>query len=169
MASQTTSYDRTPCNNVGNGEWMDLTPGERFTLRVSSDDTGGAYSMFEAVISHRNGTPLHAHDHEEERFIVMEGTAYFARGDERMEVSAGETLIIGRGVPHAWCNLSETALRMLVIFTPGRIDKMFTEMAKTENVDELAALVTQYGSRTIGPPLFDNIYWRMSPRPSPTD
>jgi mannose-6-phosphate isomerase-like protein (cupin superfamily) len=168
MANLTDSSKQMPNFDESNGEWMDITPGERFAVRVSSDNANSVYSIFECVIGHRNGTPMHVHDNEEERFVVLEGTGQFARGDERMEISAGGSLIVGRGVPHAWCNLSETPLRMLVIFTPGRIDKMFRGIAKAKSDDARAALVAQYGTRTTGPTMFDNIYWRLSPRPSPT-
>jgi mannose-6-phosphate isomerase-like protein (cupin superfamily) len=168
MANLTTSSKQIPNFGESNGEWMDVTPGERFTLRVSSDDTNDVYSIFEFVLDHRNGTPMHVHDNEEERFVVLEGTGQFARGDERMEMSAGDSLIVGRGVPHAWCNLSETPLRVLVIFTPGRIDKMFGETIKAKTDEALAALVTQYGTHLTGPTMFDDIYWKMSPRPSRT-
>jgi mannose-6-phosphate isomerase-like protein (cupin superfamily) len=167
MANLKTSPEQILDIDENNGEWMDVTRGERFTVRVPSDDTDGVYSVLEFVIGHRNGTPMHVHDNEEERFVVLEGTMQFACGDERMEMSAGDSTIVARGVPHAWCNLSKTPLRMLVIFTPGRIDKMFSETIKAKSDDALAALVTQYGTRLTGPTMFDDIYWKMSPRPSP--
>jgi mannose-6-phosphate isomerase-like protein (cupin superfamily) len=52
---------------------------------------------------------MHIHDNEEEHFIILEGKALIANGDERAEVTAGSSITIVRGVPHAWCNLSEDA------------------------------------------------------------
>lgn len=64
---------------------------------------------------------MHIHDNEEEHFIILEGKALIANGDERAEVTAGSSITIGRGVPHAWCNLSEDApLHMLCSSAPTR-------------------------------------------------
>ena len=57
-----------------NGEWLQVTPGERFKIRVSSAQTLGAYSVIEIVADPGNGVPLHIHNKEDEHFIVVEGT-----------------------------------------------------------------------------------------------
>lgn len=38
----------------------------------------------------------------------------------------GKWLQVAQGERHAWCNPSETPLRMLVVFSPGRIEGMAT-------------------------------------------
>jgi hypothetical protein len=53
------------------GEWLQVTPGERFNIRVPSAQTNGAYSVIEIVADPRNGVPLHIHNKEEEHFIVL--------------------------------------------------------------------------------------------------
>lgn len=65
------------------GEWLQVTPGERFNIRVPSAQTNGAYSVIEIVANPRNGVPLHIHNKEEEHFIVLEGTLDIANGDRR--------------------------------------------------------------------------------------
>ncbi len=145
-------------------EWSEITPGERYIIRTSSDETNGAYSMIEVVADHRNGTPKHVHQNEDEHFIILEGKGHFANGDERVDLTAGSSLTVRRGAPHAWCNLSETPLRMLVLFTPGGIDELFRETAKGADLDSLAPILEKFGSRIKGPTLFDNIYTRASPR-----
>jgi mannose-6-phosphate isomerase-like protein (cupin superfamily) len=146
-------------------EWRDVIRGERYIIRTSSDETNGAYSMLEIVADPRNGVPMHVHDNEEEHFIILEGEAFIANGDRRAEVAAGSSITIGRGVPHAWCNLSEDApLRMLVIFSPGGLEELFRKNAATEPAD-MIALAEKFGTRTTGPALFDNLYTILSPRP----
>jgi len=41
-------------------------------VKVSSQDTGGAWSMFEGVVAPGFGPPLHLHYYQEEWFQVME-------------------------------------------------------------------------------------------------
>jgi quercetin dioxygenase-like cupin family protein len=120
-------------------EWSEVTRGERYIVRVSSEQTNGAYSMLEIVADPRNGVPMHIHDNEEEHFIILEGKALIANGDSRAETSAGSSVTIARGVPHAWCNLSEDApLRMLVLFSPGGLEALFRENATLEPADKVA-------------------------------
>jgi mannose-6-phosphate isomerase-like protein (cupin superfamily) len=107
-------------------EWSEVTRGERYVIRTTSEETNGAYSMLEIVADPRNGVPMHIHHNEEEHFIILEGKAFIVNGDSRAEVGAGSSVTIGRGVPHAWCNLSEDVpLRMLVVFSPGGLEELF--------------------------------------------
>ncbi len=111
------------------GEWLQVTPGERFRIRVASAQTMGAYSIIEIVADPGNGVPLHIHNKEEEHFMVLEGTLDIANGDRRWEAPAGTCVTVKRGVPHAWCNPSDTPLHMLVVFSPGQIDGLFRATA----------------------------------------
>ncbi|MCA6111611.1 cupin domain-containing protein [Bradyrhizobium cenepequi] len=156
-------------NNFSNSpredEWSEVTRGERYLIRTSSEDTDGAYSMLEIVADPRNGVPMHVHDNEEEHFIILEGRAFIANGDSRVEVGVGSSITIGRGVPHAWCNLSEDVpLRMLVLFSPGGLEELFRRNAGTEPAD-MIALAEKFGTRITGSALFDNLYTISSPRP----
>lgn len=152
-----------PISHGSKSEWSDITPGERFSIRVPSEETNGAYTMLEIVADHRNGTPMHVHQNEDEHFIILEGTARFAYGDKTADAPAGTNITVRRGIPHAWCNLCKSSLRMLVLFTPGGIDELFRTAAKSGDTD-IAALLDKFGTRMVGPALFDNIYTRFSPR-----
>jgi quercetin dioxygenase-like cupin family protein len=145
-------------------EWSEVTRGERYIIRTTSEETNGAYSMLEVVADPRNGVPMHVHDNGEEHFIILEGKALIANGNSRAEVTAGSSITIGRGVPHAWCNLSQDApLRMLVLFSPGGLEELFRKNAGTEPAD-MVALANKFGTRITGPALFDDLYTISSPR-----
>jgi mannose-6-phosphate isomerase-like protein (cupin superfamily) len=93
-------YLRSP----DDGEWLQVTPGERVRIHVASEQTMGAFSVLELIADPGNGVPMHVHDNEEEHFIVLDGTLHVAIGAGRMDIVAGESITVGRGVPHAWCN-----------------------------------------------------------------
>jgi mannose-6-phosphate isomerase-like protein (cupin superfamily) len=150
--------------NQEHSEWLQVTPGERFKIRVPSAQTMGAYSVIEIVADPRNGVPLHIHDKEEEHFIVLEGTLGIANGDRRWDAPAGTSVTVKRGVPHAWCNPSDTPLHMLVVFSPGRIDGLFTAAAGVDDVDKITAIAARYGTQLIGPPLHATARSIYSPR-----
>jgi mannose-6-phosphate isomerase-like protein (cupin superfamily) len=147
----------------GQSEWSEVTPGELFSIRVSSEDSNGAYTMLEVVADRQNGTPMHIHQNQDEHFIILEGTAHFVYGDKTVDAPAGTNITVSRGIPHAWCNLSESPLRMLVLFTPGGIDELFRTIAKSGAINE-TALFDKYGTVLVGPALYENIYTIVSPR-----
>jgi mannose-6-phosphate isomerase-like protein (cupin superfamily) len=149
--------------NEDKGEWLQVTPGERFRIRIPSVQTMGAYTVLEVVADPHNGVPLHIHNREEEHFIVLDGTLDIAIGDRRWDAPAGTSATVRRGVPHAWCNPSNMPLHMLVIFSPGQIDGMFRAAAGVGDVDRIAAIAGGYGTQLIGPPLQGTVHSIYSP------
>lgn len=149
-----------------NGEWLETTPGERFTIRTSAKEAEGIYTMLEVVADPRNGVPIHIHKNEDEHFLVLEGTLHIVIGDITLDVRAGTAVTVSKGEPHAWCNLTEMPVRMLVIFSPGHIEELFKEVAarKSNNSDDIAALADRFGCLIVGPPLREDIYTIGSPR-----
>lgn len=99
-SSQTAQIDR----HLGEDGWYVITPGEIGKIRTSAADTNGAYTMLEVVAQPLNGVPVHIHTNEDEHFVILEGTAHFAKGDVKLDAPAGSTVSIRKGVPHAWCN-----------------------------------------------------------------
>src|SRR5258708_29556342 len=153
-------------NHQDNGEWLETTPGERFTIRTSARETQGVYTMLEIVADPLNGVPIHIHKNEDEHFLVLEGTLHIVVGDVTLDIPAGTAVTVNRGDPHAWCNLTEMPVRMLVIFSPGHVEGLFREIAarKSMNNDDIAALADRFGCRIVGPPLREDIYTIASPR-----
>ncbi len=152
-----------PNSHQGNGEWLQITPGERFKVRTSVDETEGAYTMLEMVAAPRNGAPMHIHKNEDEHFIVLEGTLHIVNGDKTLDAPAGTAVTVSKGVPHGWCNLADTPVRMLLVFSPGKIEGLFKETAVRES-DDIAALLDKFGVLIVGPALPEGIYTVFSPR-----
>ena len=145
------------------GDWLETTPGERFKIQTSSSDTGGAYLIFEVEAAPRMGVPLHTHDNEEEHFIVVEGTLQIAVGGTTQDFPPGTSVSVSKGMPHAWCNLTDSTARFIAIFTPGRIEEMFRAVA-AKQVDDVEAFVRSYGTRIVGPALHSNLHTYFAPR-----
>jgi quercetin dioxygenase-like cupin family protein len=144
-------------------EWLEVTPGERFMIRTSAAETNGAYTMIEVFAEPGNGVPMHVHKNEDEHFIVLEGTLHMMVGDKRVNVSAGRAVTVGKGVPHAWSNVSDDEVRMLVLFSPGYVEGMFREIALRQN-DDVAAILDKFGCLIVGPPLSEGLNTFYSPR-----
>jgi quercetin dioxygenase-like cupin family protein len=78
----TTSRRSTELLSLGrrsNAEWLQATPGERFTIRTSVKETDGNFTVLEVVADPRNGVPMHIHANEDEHFIVLDGTLHIAK------------------------------------------------------------------------------------------
>jgi mannose-6-phosphate isomerase-like protein (cupin superfamily) len=166
MALLEKSTEVLSINHRDNGEWLETTPGERFTIRTSAKETQGVYTMLEIVADPRNGVPIHIHKNEDEHFLVLEGTLHIVVGDVTLDIPAGAAVTVNRGDPHAWCNLTETPVRMLVIFSPGHVEGLFREIAarKNKNNDDIAAIADKFGCLIVGPALREDIYTIASPR-----
>jgi mannose-6-phosphate isomerase-like protein (cupin superfamily) len=139
-------------NHKEKKEWLQTRPGERCLIRLSAADTNGAYSIVEIVSDARDGTPMHIHQNEDEHFVIVEGTARIASGDKTFDAAAGSAVTLRKGVPHAWCNLSGSPLRMVVIASPGGIEEILPLIAKGGDID-IKALSEKFGVRNVGPML----------------
>jgi mannose-6-phosphate isomerase-like protein (cupin superfamily) len=127
----TTETEVQSTNHENKSEWLQTRPGERCLIRISAADTNGAYSVVEIVSDHGDGTPIHIHQNEDEHFIIiLGGTARIASGEKIFDAAAGTAVTLSKGVPHAWCNLSNSPLRMVVISTPGDIEEILRLIAK---------------------------------------
>jgi quercetin dioxygenase-like cupin family protein len=147
-----------------NGEWQQITRGERVRIHVSSAQTMGAFSIVELIAEPGNGVPMHVHDNEDEHFIVLEGAFHIAVGTKRQNLTAGDSLTVARGAAHAWCNVSSAPVHVLAVFSAAGIEEFFREIAGLADAAEFTAIANRHGTRVIGPPLNETAYTISAPR-----
>jgi quercetin dioxygenase-like cupin family protein len=113
-----------------------LPPGEGRTLRVmremvtykvTSDQTGGAYSLFEVTSPPDGGSPPHIQHRGDESFFVLEGEYEFLLEDHVTRMGAGSSVYVPKGNLHAHKNVGEGLAKMLISHTPGRTHERFFE------------------------------------------
>ncbi len=63
--------------------------GDLITLKLTSEDTGGAFSLFEGAIPPGGGPPPHVQHREDESFYVMEGQFEFLVGEDTIPGGGG--------------------------------------------------------------------------------
>jgi len=66
-----------------------------------------------------SGPRLHRHPYEEV-FVIQDGTVTFTAGDETIEASAGQVVVVPGGVPHKFVNTGEGRLRQVDIHASDR-------------------------------------------------
>lgn len=101
--------------------------GCRYTLLLTSEDSGGAFSLFEFVVAPGRGAPLHTHGREDETFHVLEGEVEFNAGGQVIHAEPGSVVFAPRGVAHGFRNVGIAEARLLCLITPGGLEHFFTE------------------------------------------
>ncbi len=120
--------------------------GELVTYKAASEQTGGAYSLFE-VVSQPQGEPLpHIQHREDECFYVLEGEFEFLNNGRVFGMGPGSLVYVPRGNLHAYKNVGKEPGKMLVSQTAGGLHERFLE--------ELGELVADSATPPVpkGPP-----------------
>ena len=144
---------------VGPGEGRSLwVLGELVTRKVASEQTGGAYSLFEVVTQPQVGPPPHIQHREDEAFWVLEGEYEFLVEGRTLLMPAGSLLYVPKGSLHAHKNVGEGTGRMLVSQTPGGLHERFFEelgepakdtlspvSEEPPNVQRIGTIAAKYG------------------------
>jgi mannose-6-phosphate isomerase-like protein (cupin superfamily) len=79
--------------------------GVETSVKISSNDSGGAYSMMETSYPPNTGPPLHLHHREDEWWYILEGNFVFEIDGERLHAGPGDTVFGPRGTRHTLLNI----------------------------------------------------------------
>ncbi len=129
-------------------------------VKISGSDTNGDLAIFEQTsLSPGRGTPLHIHHLQDEIFYVIEGSYKFQVGDDKYDLTMGDSIFLPRKIAHAWTQVSEKG-KMTVIFQPaGKLEEFFVTMASLNHEpspDEIAKIFADNDMQVVGPPLTIN-------------
>jgi mannose-6-phosphate isomerase-like protein (cupin superfamily) len=113
------------------------------TYKVSAEQTGGAYSLFEGLVPPHDGTPPHIHHREDECFYVLEGEFEFLKGEDAVTAGVGSLIYVPKGTLHAFRNVGEGPGRLLSSQTPGGLHERFFEEIGEEAADRSTPPVAQ--------------------------
>jgi mannose-6-phosphate isomerase-like protein (cupin superfamily) len=97
-------------------------------LRVTSEESGGAFTLFEEVPPLVD-TPRHVHAREDELFYSLEGEHLIEVGAEEHAIGPGGLVLGPRGVPHAQRRVVPGRGRLLVLTSPGGLEGFFRALA----------------------------------------
>ncbi len=111
--------------------------GDKITCKLSGDECGDAFSVFEVEVPVQGGPPPHIHLHEDEAYYVLDGEFEFLHGDRVVNASAGAFVHFSRGALHTYRNVGTEPGRLLAIFSPAGVEHYF------EAMDELARQKTE--------------------------
>ena len=152
--------------DAGEGEKRSFLGGGLHTWKLTTEDTGGAYFMFEDVLSQAKTTPLHRHPEADEMVYVLDGEILVNIDGIERRVSAGGMTFTPKGVPHAFIVVSDSA-RLLTMQTPGigqgfyrgASEPATDDSSDTVDIARLQATARENprGVELLGPPPFANL------------
>lgn len=131
--------------------------GDTYTTLLSGQQTGGAFTLLEALVMPDAGPPPHAHHGEEETFVLLDGEMSFTVDGQTHEASTGTVLYVPRDVAHSYRNIGSGPARMLFMYSPAGMDRMFPEIGapgrrgelppplNPADIEAMAAVADRYG------------------------
>lgn len=126
-------------------------------VKISGKDTNGDLAIFEQTsLSQGHGTPLHIHHSQDEIFFIIEGAYYFQVGDEKFQLTVGDSIFLPRKVPHAWTQKSETGKMTVILQPAGKLEDFFVTMSTLDhepNQKEIEKIFADNDMQVVGPPL----------------
>jgi quercetin dioxygenase-like cupin family protein len=133
-------------------------------MKLTGEQTGGRFALWEGVLPHGAAPPLHSHP-QDETFVVLEGEMTAWVGPDGRRCGAGAAGLAPAGVPHTFRVESDTA-RMLFLSTPAGIEDYVLALAEPARwpwlppppdgprvpADRMAAVERELGMVRHGPP-----------------
>ena len=115
---------------AGEGTALDLS-GSRVLIRVTAEETGGAFSVVELAVPPGFQAPPVSHRH-----LDVDWYGFVEAGEVAMEldghekrIRAGGIVVVPRGVAFRWWNPSaEDGVRWHCTYTPGGFEQFFMKM-----------------------------------------
>jgi mannose-6-phosphate isomerase-like protein (cupin superfamily) len=105
-------------HRVGNVEFLARTRDTpRFTLALITIQPG------------RSGPPVHAHEGEDDAFLLLEGELVFSVGGEEVVAGPGTFLLVPPGLEHTFANRTRAVARFVNVHAPAGFDLRLEERA----------------------------------------
>ena len=136
--------------------------GYAVSVRVSGDDNGGGFALFEVPAVPDSGPPLHMHHIENECFYVLDGQLQVQIASEVVLIDAGGSVYAPRMVPHTWQTVGGKPVRFLSFAQPaGHLEAFLVDLSTSlrqgiQDPVSMKALFERYEMEVKGPPLPGN-------------
>lgn len=124
-----------------------LAPGEGIDgrdteVKCSNRSTGGSLAMYRTIVD-GDGPPLHAHTHEDETIVVLDGVMECECGRDTWSGGPGTVFFMPRGLPHTFRSLDGPAT-ILFLITPRHLDDFFRLREHAVDSAQVADLVRRF-------------------------
>jgi quercetin dioxygenase-like cupin family protein len=147
---------------AGDGQQRWFYGGGVHTWLATSEETGGAFLLFEDAMDTGKRTPLHTHPEADETMFVLQGEILVHLDGAEERIGAGGLVMAPRGLPHAFLVTADDT-RLLCLQTPGCCQDFYfgasepltTETRRDVDFDRIRASGAAHGGiEILGPPPF---------------
>jgi quercetin dioxygenase-like cupin family protein len=98
-------------------------------VRLSGEQTGGAFSVRDNLGRRGHASPVHVHDRDDETFFVLDGELRVLVGEEEHAAGPGAVAVLPRRLRHAYVVTSATA-RFLTLHTHSGFEQFAAEVGQ---------------------------------------
>jgi quercetin dioxygenase-like cupin family protein len=98
-------------------------------VRLSGEQTAGAFSLTDNLNRRGNGSPVHVHDREDETIFVLDGDLRVIVGEDDYAAGPGTVALLPRRLRHAYVVTSATA-RFLTLHIPAGFEQFAGEVGE---------------------------------------
>lgn len=124
--------------------------GASIIVKATSDQTGGAFNLFEVSCPPGYATPLHVHYAEDAAVYVLGGVLTLYCGDEKKRAATGSFLYQPRCTPHGFRAEGTTPVRILYMTIPAGFDRFVTEQEMPAEEYEAETAAARYKIEVLG-------------------
>ena len=103
---------------------------DRTFVKVSGEDSGGAFALMEDNLKLEFSLGLHVHRQHAETFYILDGNVDFYIDGDWSTATPGTTVHIPPGIPHALVLQDGQTGKLLMIFQPAGFDGFLAEMSQ---------------------------------------
>lgn len=135
------------------GKKLCIFGGVEFLVKVSSQDSGGAFTLLDSLNPTETYLPPHVRQ-DDLTFYVQEGEFAFQMNDQSLRAGPGATIYIPRGTPFAFKAVSSASVRALVLATPGGFDRCLEELSALDDPSDMSRVFqvcARYGIEFLPP------------------
>ena len=133
--------------------------GAELTIKISSRDTNGAFTVFEGHTPPLEGPPLHRHRDHDEWWYIVQGEYRFEVDGKEIHATAGATVFAPRGSSHTFQNVGAEPGWTITTVVPGGVDLFFEDLEKVvprgavPDPAKVLPIFEKHGQEMLGPPL----------------
>src|SRR6059058_4748944 len=98
-------------------------------VRLSGEQTAGAFSLTDNLNRRGNGSPVHVHGREDETILVLDGDLRVIVGEDDYAAGPGTVAVLPRCLRHAYVVTSATA-RFLTLHAPAGFEQFAAEVGQ---------------------------------------
>lgn len=135
---------------LNDGEQRFESLGVLVSIMASTEQTGGAFNLFNILLPLGYETPLHIHYAEDVAIHVLEGALDIFWGDEKQRAEVGSFFFQPRGTPHGFRVIGTAHARISYMTVPSGFDEFVIACGKPFNDLEAMMLEARFKIETLG-------------------